>query len=66
MANYHLNVKIISRGKGQSAIAAAAYRSGERLRDEQADQQKFYRSRAERIQSTEIMAPKDEIGRAHV
>jgi hypothetical protein len=59
MANYHLNVKIISRGKGQSAIAAAAYRSGERLRDEQADQQKFYRSRAERIQSTEIMAPKD-------
>jgi ATP-dependent exoDNAse (exonuclease V) alpha subunit len=58
MAIFHLNAKIISRGNGQSAIAAAAYRSGERLRDEQADQQKFYRSRAERIQFTEIMAPK--------
>jgi ATP-dependent exoDNAse (exonuclease V) alpha subunit len=59
MAIFHLNAKIISRGNGQSAIAASAYRSGERLRDEQADQQKFYRSRAERIVFTEIMAPKD-------
>lgn len=33
MAIYHLHVKIISRGKGQSVIASSAYRSGERLRD---------------------------------
>ena len=46
-------------GKGQSAVAAAAYRSGERLRDEQADEQKFYQARAERIEFTAIMAPKD-------
>jgi len=59
MATYHLNAKIISRGKGQSAIAAAAYRSGERLRDEQANEQKFYQVRAERILFTAIMAPKD-------
>lgn len=59
MAIFHLTAKIISRGKGQSAIAAAAYRSGERLRDEQADEQKFYTARAERIEHTEIMAPKD-------
>jgi len=57
MAIFHLTAKVISRGKGQSAIAAAAYRSGERLRDEEADEQKFYTSRAERIEHTEIMAP---------
>ena len=33
MAIYHLSVKIGSRAKGQSAIAAAAYRSGSRLTD---------------------------------
>jgi ATP-dependent exoDNAse (exonuclease V) alpha subunit len=59
MAIFHMSVKVISRGKGQSAIAAAAYRSGERLRDEQADEQKFYTDRAERILFTNIMAPKD-------
>lgn len=57
MAIFHLTAKVVSRGKGQSAIAAAAYRSGERLRDEQADEQKFYRARAERIEFTAIMAP---------
>ena len=57
MAIFHLTVKVFSRGKGQSAIAAAAYRSGERLRDEQAQEQKFYQTRAERIQFTDIMAP---------
>src|SRR5664279_5164036 len=65
MAIYHLTAKIISRGKGQSAIAAAAYRSGDRLRDEQADEQKYYTSRAERIIFTDIMAPKDAPEWAH-
>ena len=31
MAIYHCSIKIISRGKGKSAVAAAAYRSGEKL-----------------------------------
>jgi hypothetical protein len=57
LAIYHLSAKLISRGKGQSAIAAAAYRSGERLFDEQDEQQKFYKARAERIVHAEIMAP---------
>lgn len=57
MAIFHLNAKVISRGKGQSAIAAAAYRSGEMLLDEQAGEVKHYRARAERIQFTEIMVP---------
>lgn len=31
MAIYHCSIKIISRGKGKSAVAAAAYRAGETL-----------------------------------
>lgn len=65
MAIFHLNAKIITRGKGQSAIAAAAYRSGERLYDEQAAEQKHYPSRSERIRFTDIMAPKDAPEWAH-
>ena len=57
MAIYHLNAKVISRGQGQSAIAAASYRSGEKLRDEQTGEQKYYPSEAGRIQFTGIMAP---------
>ena len=34
MAIYHCSIKIISRGKGKSAVAAAAYRSGEKLVNE--------------------------------
>jgi len=28
---YHIDIKIISRGKGKSAVAAAAYRAGEKI-----------------------------------
>lgn len=35
MAIYHCSVKIGSRGKRQSAVAAAAYRSGEKLTDKE-------------------------------
>ncbi len=34
MAIYHLSIKIISRGKGKSAVAAASYRSGEKIKNE--------------------------------
>ena len=34
MAIYHLCIKIISRGKGKSAVAASAYRSGEKIKNE--------------------------------
>jgi ATP-dependent exoDNAse (exonuclease V) alpha subunit len=33
MAMFHLSVKYVSRRKGQAVVAAAAYRSGERLND---------------------------------
>ena len=34
MAIYHLSIKIISRGKGKSAVAVSAYRSGEKIKNE--------------------------------
>ena len=34
IAIYHLSIKIISRGKGKSAVAAAAYRAGETITNE--------------------------------
>ena len=34
MAIYHLCIKIISRGKGKRAVAASAYRSGEKIKNE--------------------------------
>ena len=34
IAIYHWNIGIVSRGKGKSAVAAAAYRSGEKLTNE--------------------------------
>jgi len=57
MAIYHLSMQIISRSKGQSAVAAAAYRSGEKLHDERTDEQKFY---ARDVQpETMILTPTD-------
>lgn len=34
MAIFHMNIQIISRGKGKSAVAAAAYRAGENIKNE--------------------------------
>ena len=34
MAIYHCSIKVISRGKGKSAVAAAAYRAGEKITNE--------------------------------
>ena len=34
IAIYHCSIKIVSRGKGKSAVAAAAYRAGEKLTNE--------------------------------
>lgn len=42
MAIFHMNTKNISRGKGQSAIASASYRSGEKLYSERYNKTSFY------------------------
>ena len=48
------DVKIIQRSKRQSAVASAAYQSGERLFSEYDQKQKYYSHKSE-IVHTEIM-----------
>ena len=52
----HFDVKIIQRSKRQSAVASAAYQSGERLFSEYDQKQKYYSHKSE-IVHTEIMLP---------
>lgn len=56
MAIYHLSAKVISRAGGRSSVAAAAYRSGGRLRDNRQGMEHDY-SRKGGVVHTEIMAP---------
>ena len=56
MAIYHCSIKIISRGKGKSAVAAAAYRSGEKLTNEYDGLTHDY-TRKRGISHTEILLP---------
>ena len=58
MAFYRLETKIISRGKGRSIVAAAAYRSGEVLRDARTGVVHDY-VRRNGVLFTGIFAPKD-------
>lgn len=58
MAIYHLSVKVISRGKGDSIVAAAAYRSRSVLDDERTGQRHDYR-RAGAVLFSAIYAPKE-------
>ena len=56
MAIFHMRAQVISRSAGRSAIAAAAYRAGERLRDDRTGQLHDY-SRKAYVEHREIMAP---------
>lgn len=56
MADFRLSAKTISRGKGQSAIASAAYRSAERLMDDRTGQSHDY-TRRDGVLHAEIIAP---------
>ncbi len=58
MAIYHLTASIISRGRGQSVVAAAAYRLGAGLRDERYGVRHNYTGKRGVVYS-EIMAPPD-------
>lgn len=55
MAIYHFSAQMITRSKGQSSVAAAAYRSGERLEDERTGETKFYKREVQ--PETMILAP---------
>jgi hypothetical protein len=56
MADYHFAAKIISRSRGQSAVASASYRAGERMYDERLGKTFDYR-RHLGVVHTEILAP---------
>ncbi len=58
MAIYHLHAKLIKRSLGQSAVASAAYRSGEKLKDERLDHTHDF-TRKENVVHSEIMLPEN-------
>jgi Ti-type conjugative transfer relaxase TraA len=56
MAIYHLSAKVISRAKGQSVVASAAYRSAEELHDQRLGQTFDY-TRKGGVEYKAILAP---------
>ena len=57
MAIYRLEAKIISRGSGHSAVAAAAYRTAGKIRDERADKIHDYSIRTKGVVESVILSP---------
>ncbi|MEG3089644.1 Ti-type conjugative transfer relaxase TraA [Sphingomonas sp. PB4P5] len=55
MAIYHFSAKIISRGSGSSALAAAAYRSASRLYDNRLDRHHDFSNKAGVVHSEVIL-----------
>jgi Ti-type conjugative transfer relaxase TraA len=53
---YHLSVKVVSRGKGQSVVASAAYRASEALHDERYGLTHDY-TRKQGVEHSEILLP---------
>jgi Ti-type conjugative transfer relaxase TraA len=58
LAIYHLTAKVVSRAKGQSVVASAAYRSSEALHDDRYGLTHDY-SRKQGVEHSEILAPED-------
>ena len=58
VAIYHLSAKVIGRKAGRSSVAAAAYRSGDRLRDMRQGIEHDYRRKGG-VVHTEIIAPEN-------
>ncbi len=56
MAIYHLSATVISRSRGQSVVAAAAYRCGAALRDQRYGI-RHRQPRSRRVEHAEILAP---------
>jgi len=59
MAIYHFSSQIISRGKGRSSIAAAAYRSAEKIVDQVNNKVFDYTNKIKDVFHKEIMFPQD-------
>lgn len=58
MAIFHLSVKVISRATGRSAVAAAAYRSADRLHDERLDRGHDFTNKSGVVHS-EVLLPEN-------
>src|SRR5579862_1932669 len=58
MAKYFLRVKVFTRGKGSSSPKAAAYRAGERIREERSGAVHDYRYRRDVVHA-EILLPSE-------
>lgn len=58
MADYRLSAQVISRGKGQSSIASAAYRAAARLYDERTGEIHDY-TRKQGVAYSAVLAPDD-------
>mgnify|MGYP006209899841 CR=1 FL=1 len=56
MALYHFSAKVISRAVGSSAVAAAAYRSADRMHDERLGRSHDFSNKAGVVHS-EVMLP---------
>ena len=56
MAEYHLSAQMIGRSGGRSAVAAAAYRSGQRLTSGETGEL-FDFTRKQHVESAEVLAP---------
>lgn len=56
MAIFHLSVKVISRSSGRSAVAAAAYRGGERLHDDRLDRDHDFTNK-DGVVHSEVLLP---------
>lgn len=61
MANYFLNLKTFGRASGSSAPGAAAYRAGERIRDERTGRTYDHSARRD-VLHKEILVPTDHAG----
>lgn len=57
MAIYRCEAKIISRGAGHSAVAAAAYRTGTKIRDERSGKLHDYAGRTKGVVGSVILRP---------
>ena len=53
----HLNIRIVQRSKGSSAVAGAAYQAGEKLFSEYDQKNKDHRRKQKEVVYTEIMLP---------
>ena len=53
----HLNIRIVQRGKGSSAVAGAAYQAGEKLFSEYDQKSKDHCRKQPEVVYTEILLP---------